>query len=84
MTTDPHRNVSEAHASTIQDADWATVTAYFQHLNDVVQLNEGAFQIIVCDHANLPEGWFQDAVIGNWRPDADGRRTALIPLDWLG
>ncbi|WP_405416712.1 DUF3732 domain-containing protein [Streptomyces rubiginosohelvolus] len=71
-------------ASTIQDADWATVTAYFQLLNDVVQLNEGAFQIIVCDHANLPESWFQDAVIGNWRPDAEGRRTALIPLDWLG
>lgn len=71
-------------ASTIQDADWATVTAYFQLLNDVVQLNHGAFQIIVCDHANLPEGWFQDAVIGNWRPDADGRHNALIPLDWLG
>ncbi|MGW0314001.1 DUF3732 domain-containing protein [Streptomyces flavidovirens] len=70
-------------ASTVQDADWATVTAYFQLLNDVVQLNRGDFQIIVCDHANLPEGWFQDAVIGNWRPDSEGNRNALIPVDWL-
>jgi hypothetical protein len=70
-------------ASTVQDADWATVTAYFQLLNDVVQLNRGAFQIVVCDHANLPEGWFQDAVIGNWRPDSEGNRNAFIPVDWL-
>ncbi|MET9896163.1 DUF3732 domain-containing protein [Streptomyces sp. NPDC006465] len=70
-------------ASTIQDADWATVTAYFQLLNDVVRLNNGALQIIVCDHANLAENWFQDAMIENWRPDSDGKRHALIPPDWL-
>jgi hypothetical protein len=35
-------------------------------------------QIIVCDHANLPEDWFQDAVRHNWR---DGER--LIPAVWL-
>ncbi|WP_017546965.1 DUF3732 domain-containing protein [Nocardiopsis prasina] len=71
-------------ASTIEDADWTTVTAYFQLLNDVVRLNNGEFQIIVCDHANLSEAWFQEAVIGNWRPDAEGNRIALIPLEWLG
>ena len=27
------------------------------------------FQIIVCDHANLPEDRFQDAVQHNWRED---------------
>ncbi|WSQ06329.1 DUF3732 domain-containing protein [Streptomyces sp. NBC_01231] len=70
-------------AATIQDADWTTVTAYFQLLNDVVQLNQGALQIIVCDHANLAETWYQDAVIGNWRTDSDGNRNALIPPDWL-
>ena len=24
-------------------------------------------QIIVCDHANLLDPWFQDAVMHNWR-----------------
>ncbi|WP_265582661.1 DUF3732 domain-containing protein [Streptomyces ferrugineus] len=71
-------------ASTIQDADWATVTAYFELLRDVTDLNEGALQIIVCDHANLTEeSWFQEeAIVENWRP-ADGQRRALIPNDWL-
>ncbi|MFF1962453.1 DUF3732 domain-containing protein [Streptomyces sp. NPDC058232] len=70
-------------ATTVQDADWATVTAYFALLRDVADLNEGALQIIVCDHANLTdEEWFQDALVENWRP-VDGNRQALIPTDWL-
>jgi len=32
------------------------------------------FQIIVCDHANLAEDWFQASIVENWR---DGRK--LIP-----
>jgi Protein of unknown function (DUF3732) len=35
-------------------------------------------QIIVCDHANLPDQWFQNAVVHNWR---DGRK--LIPDSWI-
>jgi hypothetical protein len=27
----------------------------------------GGFQIIVSDHANLPESWFQDRVRCDWR-----------------
>lgn len=70
-------------ASKIQDADWATVTAYFSLLNEVTERNEGNLQIIVSDHANLPDSWFQDAVIANWRPDDEGNRNALIPTQWL-
>lgn len=70
-------------ATTVQDADWDTVTAYFELLKDVADLNEGALQIIVCDHANLTEEpWFQEAIVENWRP-VDGQRKALIPNDWL-
>ncbi|HXA62081.1 MAG TPA: DUF3732 domain-containing protein [Streptosporangiaceae bacterium] len=35
-------------------------------------------QIIVCDHANLPEEWFQESIQHNWR---DGQK--LIPQSWL-
>lgn len=70
-------------ATTIQDADWETVTAYFKLLREVTDYNEGALQIIVCDHANLTEEpWFQEAIVENWRP-ADGQRRALIPNDWI-
>jgi hypothetical protein len=36
------------------------------------------FQVIVCDHANLPDAWFQLAVRRNWR---GGQK--LIPDDWI-
>lgn len=69
-------------AATVEDADWAAVTTYFKLLHDVAEEANGGLQIIVCDHANLPEQWFQDAVVENWRPQ-DGQRRALIPVDWL-
>jgi hypothetical protein len=36
------------------------------------------FQIIVCDHANLPELWFQDSVEHNFR-----NGVKLIPQTWI-
>ncbi len=70
-------------ATKVEYADWTTVTAYFALLRDVADLNEGALQIIECDHANLTdEAWFQDALIENWCP-VDGSRHALISTDWL-
>ena len=47
-------------------------------LRDVVEELRGALQIIVCDHANFVDDWFQDSLIDNWR---DGR--ALIPQEWI-
>lgn len=58
--------------------DRAAVRRTFELLrNFVEELNPG-MQIVVCDHANLPEDWFQEAVVQNWR---DGRK--LIPGDWI-
>lgn len=37
----------------------------------------GALQIIVTDHANLTDSWFQQAVLENWRA---GR--ALLTGSW--
>lgn len=60
------------------DEDRAAVQSMYELLADVAALLGNQLQIIVCDHANLPDDWFQAAVIDNWR---DGRR--LIPADWL-
>ncbi len=35
------------------------------------------FQIIMTDHANINEKWFQDAVVERWR---EGRK--LVPVEW--
>jgi Protein of unknown function (DUF3732) len=60
------------------DADRAAVHRIFRLLHDFAAELAPRFQIIVCDHANLPETWFQDSIAHNWR---DGRK--LIPQDWL-
>ena len=49
----------------------------FELMRDVTEELAPDMQIIVCDHANLPESWVQDAVRHNWRGDA------LIPADWI-
>jgi hypothetical protein len=50
----------------------------FRLLYDITADLSPNMQIIVCDHANLPEQWFRDSVVHNWR---DGE--ALIPQAWL-
>lgn len=61
-----------------QDADREAVLRLFELMRDVVDELGGGFQIIVSDHANLPESWFQERVRYNWR-DGD----ALIPQEWI-
>lgn len=65
-------------ASSDENADWEAVRAQFSLMRDVVMELDGNFQIIVCDHANLADEWFQNAVVDNWR-----NGVALIPSDWL-
>jgi hypothetical protein len=58
--------------------DRAAVRRMYELMRDVANELAPKFQIIVCDHANLPEEWFQDAVQHNWR---EGRK--LIPQEWI-
>lgn len=60
------------------DDDRQAVQRLYELMRDVTQELTPSMQIIVCDHANLPERWFQDAVIENWR---DGEK--LIPESWF-
>jgi hypothetical protein len=64
-------------AEEIEDADWAAVRRQFDLLHRVIQTLGGQLQIIVTDHANLSDSWFQHAVLENWRA---GR--ALLPERW--
>jgi hypothetical protein len=50
----------------------------YELMRDVTEELAPDFQIIVCDHANLAEDWFQASIVENWR---DGRK--LIPAEWL-
>ena len=61
------------------DADISAVGRMFKTLYDLVEELSPNFQIIVTEHANLPESWYQESLVeAPWR---DGR--ALIPKEWL-
>ena len=61
-----------------RDSDKEAVRRMFRLLYDVAAELTPQLQIIVCDHANLPETWFRQSVAHNWR-----NGEALIPTSWL-
>jgi hypothetical protein len=61
------------------DQDRQDALAQFALVRDIADRLDGRLQIIVLDHADFDEPWFDGAVIERWR---DG--NALIPSSWYG
>lgn len=61
-----------------RDTDREAVNRLFRLIYDVVTDLAPHMQVIICDHANLPDDWFQTSVRHNWR---NGEK--LIPQDWI-
>ena len=63
---------------TSSDSDMAEVHRLFEFLHNFAQIETPGFQIIVTEHANLEDRWFQDALIEPpWR-----KPPALVPVEW--
>ncbi|MEV6534896.1 DUF3732 domain-containing protein [Streptomyces sp. NPDC051639] len=60
------------------DADRNTVRGMFELMYRFTNNLTPDFQLIVSDHANLPDQWYQDCVRYNWR-----NGDALIPQTWI-
>jgi len=78
----PSADVYKAADGSIQrteaDADLVAVTRLFKLLLDFTQKQVPGFQIIVTEHANLGDEWFQAVLVeGPW-----SKPPALIPDDW--
>jgi hypothetical protein len=60
------------------DADLEKVRTLFSVLNRYVEVDAPGFQIIVTEHANLRDDWFQDAIVETpWT-----KPPALVPDTW--
>lgn len=60
------------------DADLAAVRRLFELLVKFTQVDVPGFQLIVTEHANLGDQWFQDALVeGPWT-----KPPALVPESW--
>ena len=63
---------------TEQDADLEAVRRLFELLQRFVEVDAPGFQIIVTEHANLRDPWFQSALVeAPWT-----KPPALVPDDW--
>jgi hypothetical protein len=78
----PSADVYKAADGSIQrtnaDADLVAVTRLFKLLLDFTQKQVPGFQIIVTEHANLGDDWFQATLVEPpW-----SKPPALVPDDW--
>ncbi|MFI7171232.1 DUF3732 domain-containing protein [Rhodococcoides fascians] len=67
----------EKNAGLVPDADRTAVLDLFAIMRDAVEELAPKMQIIVSDHANLSETWFQEALRHQWR-----NGIKLVPVDW--
>ena len=67
-----------ALASVTGSDSTGSATAVESLMRDVTTELAPSMQVIACDHANLPEEWFQEAVAENWRGG-----VKLVPASWL-
>jgi len=59
--------------------DREAVSRMYQLALKLVQLLSPEFQIIITDHANINQPWFQECIIERWR---EGQK--LVPPEWTG
>ena len=60
------------------DEDRAAVRKLFQFMLEQLEALTPHFQVIVTEHADLSEDWFQENVVARWRGG-----KALIPDAWI-
>lgn len=63
----------------LKDEDRLAVIRIFELIRDVVAELSPGLQVIITEHADVTEDWYQAAVVERWR-----NGVALIPADWLG
>jgi hypothetical protein len=69
---------SDRPTEEVGDQDRKDALAQFELVSEVVTELDKQLQVIILDHADFPEEWFQSAVRERWR---EGR--ALIPASWI-
>ena len=75
-----YKSASGTVEETERDADLEKVRKLFQMLYNFTIKETPGFQIIVTEHANLRDQWFQDSMVeAPWT-----KPPALVPDSWLG
>jgi len=73
----PAEREADGSVAGMREDDRSAVIRMFQLMLKVVDELSPGFQVLVTEHADIAEDWYQDAVIERWR---GGLR--LVPEDW--
>ena len=68
---------ADGSMTVLEDEDRLAVLRIFELIREVVESLDGAFQVIVTEHADPTESWYQAAIVERWK-----NGEALIPSDW--
>ncbi|MBV8921790.1 DUF3732 domain-containing protein [Bradyrhizobium sp.] len=74
----PEQDADDGSLVSLEDEDKTAVQKLFALINRVTQELAPTFQVILIDHADLKEKWFEDAVVERWR-----QGDKLVPQDWI-
>jgi hypothetical protein len=69
---------AEGALDVLADEDQTAVNQLFKLIADAATELAPNLQIIIMDHADLKQDWFQDAVVERWR-----KGQKLVPLSWI-
>ena len=64
--------------SGVVSEDRQAVARMYSLIQEVITRLDGRMQVIVTDHANIDEPWFQESITERWREG-----VALIPDSWI-
>lgn len=73
-----YRSDASGDVDVLEDEDRAALSRVYGMIFDAAKKLHPKFQVIVMDHANLPEENFRSAVREEWRGG-----EALVPADWV-
>ncbi len=62
-----------------KDVEREAVKRIYKFMFDRVEELDGKLQLIVMDHAEVDEDWFNSSIRESWWED----NQALIPIDWI-
>jgi len=71
-------DADEAMAKFVED-DWHAIRSILKWVFDIVESLSPGLQVVLTEHADIDEPWYQEAVIEHWRGG-----LKLVPDDWPG
>ncbi|MFT8803366.1 MAG: DUF3732 domain-containing protein, partial [Gluconobacter cerinus] len=74
----PEKDANDGSIASLADEDKTAVQKLFSLIAKVAREIAPSLQVILLDHADLNEDWFNAAVIERWR-----HGCKLVPLEWI-